>query len=86
MKGKLDPSLWLAPGDGGSGVAGRDDRADLRNFVGAGGWRCVAVGVVRQYGKPGCNSAVPDHNAGRSKTPHDIRPHRKIVGEEALRY
>src|SRR5215472_13155983 len=85
-KGKIDPSRWLAPVDCGSGVAGRDDPADLRDFAGADGWRSVSVGVLRRYGRPGCNSAVPDHNAGRSKTQHDIHSYSKSVGEEALHH
>ena len=87
-KGKLDPSPWpwLARGDAGSGVAGHDDPADLRDFVGAGDWRCVAVGVVQRNGRPDCNSAVPDHIPGRSKTPYDICFDGKSVGEEAFRH
>src|SRR5215472_13518804 len=85
-KGKIDPSRWLAPVDGGSGVAGRDDPADLRDYAGADDWRSFSVGVVRRYGRPDCNGAVPDHNTGRAKTPHDIHSHCKSVGEKAFRH
>src|ERR1019366_3442166 len=75
-KGNLDPSRTggapVAPGAADTRVAGRDDPAGLPDSADAGSWHRGAAGDARRHGRHGCNSAVPDHNAGRSRTPHDI--------------
>jgi hypothetical protein len=66
-------------------AAGRDDRAALPDFAGAGDWRLGAVGVALAGDKPSCNSVVRDHNLSRGKISRGIRYAHKPVAGEPLR-
>jgi hypothetical protein len=72
-KGNPDPSRVLAPAGADMPVAGRDGPAVLRDSADGGSWRSAVAGDVLGHGKRGCNNLDPDHNAGRSRTLHDIR-------------
>jgi hypothetical protein len=82
-KGNLDPSRGLVRTVLGTAAAGRDDRAGLRGFADAGGWRGGAAGAGLAGGTPSCNSDVRDHNARRSETALDSIG--KAVAEAPLR-
>lgn len=84
-KGKIDPSRVLARHNGGGiSVDGPGGRGDLPHSADTGSWRCDAVEGALQRGNPGCNSADPDHNAGKSRRLHDIHCHGKLAAGEAL--
>ncbi len=61
------------PGVAGSAAVGRDDRADLPGFAGAGDWRSVAGALGPHPGRLDCKSAARGHSANTEKRPSDIR-------------
>ena len=72
-KGNPDPSRARSPAGVDTPAAGRDDPAVLPDSADGGSWRSAVVGDVLRPGKRNCNSFGRDHNAGRSRTPDDIR-------------
>jgi hypothetical protein len=74
-KGNLDPSRSSAALDGGSvrgkRVAGRGDRAALRDSADAGGWRAAAARFALARGRTCCNSVARDRSARRERKLRD---------------
>lgn len=85
-KGNLDPSRLLAPVGADTAVAGRDGPAVLPGSAGDGGWHSAVAELGLRRGKPGCNSTVRDHNAGRSRTPLGIGCRGRPFDGESLRH
>jgi hypothetical protein len=81
-KGNIDPSRALVRGGGDTPVDGRGGLGGLPDSSDIGSWRRGAVAGALRRGNPSCNSADPDHNVGKSRTPHSIRGGGKLaVGE-----
>ena len=83
-KGNPDPSRGR--GGGGICVGGRDDRAFLRGFAGAGRWRGGAARAGLQRDRLRCSNAARGRSAGRSRKLRGIRQPGKPVAEGPPRH